>query len=97
MSEPLPTVEEISAAVCKPAIVQWLREHGFSALRNEECGCSVEDFAPCSDGPFEDCHAAYWVKCLWTASSACDCDLTGSHCARDVNEPCAPSPQEVSE
>jgi hypothetical protein len=36
---------------------EWLIERGYEGLcdPHESCGCSVDDFAPCGDGPFQDC------------------------------------------
>lgn len=41
-------------------IAEWLLDHGFDGLANGEveCGCSVTDLAPCSDGPTPECMAA---------------------------------------
>ena len=36
----------------------WLQENGFDGLCSEDCGCGIDDFAPCSDGPFPDCESA---------------------------------------
>ena len=35
----------------------WLKENGFDGLCNEDCGCSLDDFAPCG-GPYGDCKPA---------------------------------------
>lgn len=59
MSEPLPTVEEIEAASPDGDIGAWLRDHGYSALRNDECGCSVDSLGVwCGCVPRPDCHTA---------------------------------------
>ena len=41
-------------------IASWLRAHGFDGLvaDMEECGCSVDDLAPCG-GPFGSCRPGY--------------------------------------
>lgn len=35
-----------------------LRRLGAAGLCNDECGCGLEDFAPCGDGPKPECMAA---------------------------------------
>ena len=44
----------------KEIVGQWLRLNGFDGLCNAEleCGCSVDDLAPCCTMN-EDCRAAY--------------------------------------
>ena len=37
---------------------RYLIGHGFSGLCAPECGCGLDDLAPCADGPFADCRAA---------------------------------------
>ncbi len=39
---------------------EWLKAHGYDGLRDEdsECGCSLDDFAPC-DMPEPSCLPAY--------------------------------------
>ncbi len=37
----------------------WLKVRGYDGLYTaaggDACGCSVHDFAPCSEGPFPEC------------------------------------------
>lgn len=34
----------------------WLRWRGFDGLYSAEpCGCGLDDFAPCGEGPFPGC------------------------------------------
>jgi len=42
----------------KEIVNEWLIDEGFDGLCNDECGCSINDLAPCYDGPFYDCIAA---------------------------------------
>jgi hypothetical protein len=39
-------------------VKKYLLDSGFDGLVNDECGCSLSDFAPCGDGPYNDCCAA---------------------------------------
>lgn len=41
-------------------VLDWLREHGADGLcePETECGCGLDDFAPCGDGPYPHCKAA---------------------------------------
>ena len=41
----------------------WLKARGYDGLYalidgGDECGCSVDDFAPCNEGPFPECKPA---------------------------------------
>jgi len=40
------------------ALKDWLKAHGYDGLSNCGCGCNLEDFAPCQDGPYNDCLVA---------------------------------------
>lgn len=38
----------------------WLRDRGYDGLcvvpvGTDGCGCSVDDFAPCNEGPYPEC------------------------------------------
>jgi len=49
-----PTVLEI--------VRQWLEEHGYDGLYTSNCGCPIDDLAPCAaeDGErFLNCRAGY--------------------------------------
>ncbi len=50
----------------KDIIVNYLRANGFDALCGEECGCGIDDIAPCvnwNEGMPLDCHPAHKTKC----------------------------------
>lgn len=44
----------------KDIVINYLRNHGYDGLchRETECGCGLDDFAPCGDGPYHDCETA---------------------------------------
>ena len=44
----------------KTIIKIYLEEKGYDGLchRETECGCGLDDFAPCGDGPYPDCETA---------------------------------------
>ncbi len=47
----------------KEILIEWLKEHGYSGLWNEdECGCGIDDFMPCGESP-ENCQPGYRVPC----------------------------------
>jgi hypothetical protein len=42
---------------------EWLKARGYDGLYNgdfgtEACGCAVDDFAPCGEGPYPECVTA---------------------------------------
>lgn len=39
-------------------VISHLLLLNVDGLCNEECGCGLDDFAPCGDGPYPDCEAA---------------------------------------
>lgn len=43
-------------------VEQWLREHGYDGLYNEDCGCTVDDLAPCCTDTLH-CRAGYKIPC----------------------------------
>ena len=41
----------------------WLTEHLFDGLCDgDDCGCLLDDFAPCGDGPYPSCQPARKVE-----------------------------------
>lgn len=52
---------------------EWLLAHGYEGLCSENCGCDVDDLAPCrGDNCFADCVPAYRVS---------DCGVPECECA----------------
>lgn len=44
-------------------LIEWLKEHGYSGLWNEEeCGCPIDDLILCDGEGIEECHPGYKVK-----------------------------------
>lgn len=45
---------------CKTIIFDWLRDHNLDGLCEPaiECGCGLDDFAPCGDGASPACQPA---------------------------------------
>ena len=50
-----PTVQEI--------IADWLLEHGYDGLYDDECGCRVGDLAPCCNSSVLNCRPGYLQEC----------------------------------
>lgn len=48
----------------KEILIEWLTEHEYSGLWNEEdCGCPIDDLILCDGESIEDCQPGYKVKC----------------------------------
>ncbi len=49
---------------CSDIVKKYLEENGFTGLANPDmdCGCDLDDMAPCSD-TFIDCQPAHRVSC----------------------------------
>lgn len=47
---------------CQDMLISWLKEHGYDGLAAPEleCGCSLEDFAPCKGVDLDLCEAGYY-------------------------------------
>lgn len=43
-------------------VTAYLKEHGYDGLYDDECGCLIDDLAPCSNDPMW-CHPGYRVPC----------------------------------
>ena len=48
-----------SAVQC---LAGYLREHGYDGLYSDECGCTVDDLAPCGNMSMSYCFAGYSDK-----------------------------------
>lgn len=48
---------------CKEIIENYLRANGAEGLAGEDCGCGLDDLAPCCDGIPFDCVPAVKVMC----------------------------------
>ena len=46
----------------KEIVEKYLRENGYDGLAGEDCGCGLDDLAPCESCTFE-CVPAYRVMC----------------------------------
>jgi len=47
----------------KEILIEWLIEHGYSGLWNEdECGCPIDDLILCDSESIEACQPGYRVK-----------------------------------
>jgi hypothetical protein len=57
----------------KGIVVGYLKENGFDGLCGDECGCGIDDLAPCECDAIMECKPAYKTPCK---GAACDhpCD-----------------------
>ena len=42
----------------KRMAAEYIKEHGYDGLCNDECGCGIDDLAPCGE-PMGNCTAAF--------------------------------------
>ena len=48
----------------KEILIEWLTEHGYSGLWNEEeCACPIDELILCNGESIEDCRPGYKVRC----------------------------------
>ena len=47
---------------CLDIIKKYLEDNGFDGLTTEVCGCGLDDFAPCGDGPLPICRPAKYCE-----------------------------------
>lgn len=67
---------------CEVMVREWLIINGFDGLCSDECGCGVDDFAPCGEGPYSDCESAEAIleegKLIYyptKRSGSCECSF----------------------
>ena len=48
----------------KEILIEWLKEHGYNGLLNDDdfC-CGLDDFIPCNCEGIEGCQPGYRIKC----------------------------------
>ena len=46
-------------------VKRWLQANHFDGLSLDDCGCGLDDFAPCDSGPYPECQSAraHVVQC----------------------------------
>jgi hypothetical protein len=57
-------------------VKEYLAKNGYDGLCNDDCGCGLDDLAPC-DNMSEDCMAAYRCECE-NCQTEYDCDIVFS-------------------
>ena len=51
-------------------IVEYLKENDFDGLYNDDCGCPINDLAPCNCEAIMTCIPGYEMEC--DCETACD-------------------------
>jgi hypothetical protein len=77
----------------KDILRRWLKDHGYAGLAGDDCGCSIDELAPCGCDPL-DCVPADLYKCDVGHGQTCEYeqDCNGLGCYRP-REPAAPMPE----
>lgn len=44
-------------------VKDWLKSHGYDGLYTDECGCRIEDLAPCGGEGMSECCAGVYKPC----------------------------------
>jgi len=44
-------------------VKDWLKSHGYDGLYTDECGCRIEDLAPCGGEGMYECRAGVYKPC----------------------------------
>lgn len=72
-------------------VKDYLKANGYAGLAGDECGCSLDDLAPCGCDPLE-CKPADLHKCDASAGQACEYeqDCNGLGCYRPRKEEVKP-------
>lgn len=65
----------------KDMVISYLKTHNYDGLCYEDCGCGLDDLAPCGEMN-ENCRAAYKVKCE-PEKCGRDCDGIDGWCYRE--------------
>lgn len=47
----------------KEIVEKYLRDNGYEGLAGDDCGCGLDDLAPCDNGFPSECVPAYRVMC----------------------------------
>ena len=58
----------------KEILGQWLKDNGYDGLYNEDCGCEIDDLAPCCIDCIAECEAGYKVPCPGPEDCSADGD-----------------------
>jgi len=64
----------------KDIVIEHLKAVGADGLCNQECGCGLHDFMPCSGtygGPAPECEPAMFRSCAGCMERG-ECDLEGN-------------------
>lgn len=77
-------------------VCDWLKAHGMDGLAADDCGCGIDDLAPCGDIGTNDCVGARKCKC--DQGSGDDnppgCDADCADCSQEIYLGAAPAPDQ---
>ncbi len=88
--KPLPTAKDVYEI-----ITIYLRERGLDGLAGDECGCSVDDLAPCDCINLYKCVPARKRVCVGREACGIDCEAgDGNTCFTPADGPWPPVSEE---